>query len=214
MYVYGLPNKGAIWCVNEYITSLAPQTGSPEGLILRWPPKGFRGYSIKVPMKIYSNSMIIFSEVLVAVHSKLNRGIELKMKNYDIPKGMAPNSYVTFENILTELQLAHQNKNLLEHLNSELTKNSNEDWWVRVGFLVTTAIASGALILSRIKKLRDILRWNTNRRDPLGASGASLPMFQSHLTWNPKFLISVETEQTENKWIKWNNENFLLFSPL
>ena len=126
--------------------------------------------------------MIIFSEVLVAVHSKLNRGIELKMKNYDIPKGMAPNSYVTFENILTELQLAHQNKNLLEHLNSELTKNSNEDWWVRVGFLVTTAIASGALILSRIKKLRDILRWNTRGRDPLGASGAALPMFQSHLT--------------------------------
>ena len=89
---------------------------------------------------------------------------------------------MTFENILTELQLAHQNKNLLEHLNSELTKNSNEDWWVRVGFLVTIAIASGVLILSRIRKLRDILRLNTNRGDPLGANGASLPMFQSHLT--------------------------------
>ena len=126
--------------------------------------------------------MIIFSGILVAVHSKINWGIELKMKNYDLPKGMSLNSYATFDSILTELQLAHENKNHLQHLNNELAKNSSEDWWVRVGFLATTAIASGVLILSRIRKLRDILRWNTNRGDPLGANGASLPMFQSHLT--------------------------------
>ena len=126
--------------------------------------------------------MIIFSGVLVAVHSKLNWDINLKMRNYDLPKEMSPNDYVTFESILTELKLAHQNKNLLDHMSSELARNTNEDWWVRVGFLITTAIASGALTLSRIKKLWDILKWKTSGRDPLGAPGTALPMFQAHLS--------------------------------
>ena len=145
------------------------------------PPQAL-GYPIKVLVKIGSNSIPIFSWVLVAVQSKLNWDINLKMRNYDLPKGMSSNDYWTFESILTELKLAHQNKNLLDHMSSELTKNTNEDWWVRVGCLITTAIASGALILSRIKKLRDILKWKTSGRDPLGTSETALPMFQAHLT--------------------------------
>ena len=155
--------------------------GPLKGLFLGDPPQGL-GYPTKVLVEVISNSIHTFSWVLVTVQSKFTWDINLKMRNYDLPKGMSPNDYVTFESILTELKLAHQNKNLLDHMSSELTRNTNEDWWVRVGCLITTAIASGALILSRIKKLRDILKWKTSGRDQLGTSGTALPMFQAHLT--------------------------------
>ena len=155
--------------------------GPLKGLFLGDPPQG-PGYPTKVLIEVISNSIHNFSWVLVAVQSKFAWDIKLKMGNYDLPKGMSPNDYVTFESILSELKMTHQNKNLLDHMSSELARNTNEDWWVRVGCLITTAIASGALILSRIKKIRDTLKWKTSGRDQLGNPTTALPMFQSHLS--------------------------------
>ena len=118
----------------------------------------------------------------MTTNSKFAWDIKLKMGNYDLPKGMSPNDYVTFESILSELKMTHQNQHRIDHVSSELARNSSEDWWVRIGCVITSAIATGALILSKIKKIRETLKWKTAGRDQLGNPTTALPMFQSHLS--------------------------------
>ena len=102
----------------------------------------------------------------MTAHSKFAWDIKLKIGNYDLPKGVAPNDYVTFEAILNELKMTHQNQHRIDHVSSELARNSTEDWWVRIGCVITSAIATGALILSKIKKIRETPQVEDCRKGP------------------------------------------------
>ena len=116
-------------------------------------------------------------------NSKIDWGVDIKVgNNYNIPKGMLPTSYTTFESIMEELKLSHENRQHLQLLGQELAKNTSHDFWVRIGVCASSVIVSGVLLMTKLRRIRELIRRNNNRVDPLASNGISLPMYQAHLT--------------------------------
>ena len=115
--------------------------------------------------------------------SKMDWGAHFNIdleSNYNIPKGMQIRSYTTFESILEELRMSHSNKKRTLNLGQELARNNNNDFWMRVGLCASSILISGALLLTKLRKIRELVR-RSNKTDPLSASGVNLPMCQARL---------------------------------
>ena len=101
--------------------------------------------------------------------------------SYSLPQGMGLSSYVTFESILKELQLSHSNEKKPQTLAHELTKNSSGDYMMKVGLCVATALITTVLLLTQLRKIKELAQRKTNTAGPIAAGAISLPMYQAKI---------------------------------
>ena len=111
---------------------------------------------------------------------RANFNIDVR-SSYSLPQGMGLTSYVTIESILKELQLAHSNEKKLQTLAHELTKNSSGDYMMKVGLCVATALITTVLLLTQLRKIKELAQRKTNKAGPLAAGAISLPKYQSRM---------------------------------
>ena len=110
--------------------------------------------------------------------------------SYNLPDGVGLSSYVTFDHILFELKMSHQNEKKITALAQELSKNTASDFLMKMGLVVNGVLFIVAAFPSQLKKIKEIAK----ERRTQTAAPIALPMYQAQNPWS-KIILVVETKQ-------------------